>query len=267
MLREAHMNRRPLIAANWKMNLGRIEDALALVRSIRSPLSHLNDVEVVVCPPFTVLASLADVLRPSPIGLGAQNLHWESAGAHTGEISAPMLAGLCDYVIVGHSERRMAGSSDESNEAVARKVPAALNAGLQPIVCVGEDLEQNENGDTDRVVGHQVMAALGCLTDDCATRCIVAYEPIWAIGSGRAATPAEANRVMGLSIRCRLNDHFGAEVAGSVRLLYGGSVTADNIADFMVMPEIDGALVGGASLDARGFVELVRNAALGVHNS
>lgn len=262
MLREAHMNRRPLIAANWKMNLGRIEDALALVRCIRSPLSHLNDVEVVVCPPFTLLASLADVLRPSPIGLGAQNLHWELAGAHTGEISAPMLAGLCDYVIVGHSERRMAGSSDESNEAVARKVPAALNAGLKPIVCVGEDLEQNESGDTDRVVGHQVMAALGGLTDDCATRCIVAYEPIWAIGSGRAATPAEANRVMGLSIRSRLEDRFGAEVAGSVRLLYGGSVTADNIADFMVMPDIDGALVGGASLDATGFVRLVRNARL-----
>ena len=262
MLRNAHMNRRPLIAANWKMNLGRIEDALTFVRSIRPPLSHLDDVEVVVCPPFTVLAALADVLRPSPIGLGAQNLHWEPAGAHTGEVSASMLAGLCDYVIVGHSERRTTGSSDESDEAVKHKVHAALNAGLKPIVCVGENLEQNENGDTDRVVGRQVMAAIGDLPEDYAAQCIVAYEPIWAIGSGRAATPAEANRVMGLSIRSRLNDHFGAEVAGTVRLLYGGSVTAANIGEFMVMPDIDGALVGGASLEADGFVKLVHNAAL-----
>lgn len=262
MLSKPHMNRRPLIAANWKMNLGRPDEALALVRAIRPALSHITDVDVVVCPPFTVLAALSEVLRPSHLGLGAQNLHWESSGAHTGEVSAAMLAELCQYVIVGHSERRATGSSAETDDAFHRKVRAALEAGLHPIVCVGENLEQNESGATDRVVSRQVMAALGDLPADGVGRCIVAYEPVWAIGSGRAATPAEANRVMGLSIRSRLENQFGAEISRAVRILYGGSVTAANIADFMVMPDIDGALVGGASLEADGFVELVRNAKL-----
>jgi len=254
------MKRRRLIAANWKMNLGTIAEARALVRTIRPALSHTAGVDVVLCPPFTVLAALAEVLGPSPIALGAQNMHWEDAGAHTGEVSPKMLSALCEYVILAHSERRAAGSVDDGDEAISRKVHAALTADLVPIICVGEDLEQKQSGDTDRFVRTQVIAALGDLSPECAARCVIAYEPIWAIGSGRAATPGEANRIMGLTIRGRLAEVFGEQTAESVRVLYGGSVTAGNIGEFMVMPEIDGALVGGASLD-RGFVDLVRNAA------
>jgi triosephosphate isomerase len=254
------MKRRPLIAANWKMHLGRVEEALGFVRSIRPPLSHLDNVNVVLCAPFTVLAELSEILGRSAIEVGAQDVHWEEGGAHTGEISARMLAGLCRYVIVGHSERRATGSAADGDDAVNRKVRAALSADLTPMICVGESLEHHERGDTDSVVGGQVAAAFAGLDGHAARRCVIAYEPIWAIGSGRAATPAEANSVMGLSIRGRLARQFGEHTAGSVRMLYGGSVTAENIANFMTMPHIDGALVGGASLDAKGFVELVRNA-------
>jgi triosephosphate isomerase len=178
-----------------------------------------------------------------------------------------MLAPLCQYVILGHSERRATGSTQETDEAIRVKVLAALGAGLHPIVCVGENLQERERGETDEVVGRQIAAVFTGLPGHLAVRCIVAYEPVWAIGSGRAATPADANRVMGLSIRLRLEQLFGTDASEAIRVLYGGSVTAANIADLMVMPDIDGALVGGASLDARGFVELVRNAALGVLNS
>lgn len=252
--------RRPLIAANWKMNLGSCAEALDLVRKIRHPLSRVTGIDVVLCPPFTVLAGLAEVLRPSSIALGAQNMHWEDRGAHTGEISPLMLSALCEYVIIGHSERRATGSADDDDSAVNRKVRAALAADLTPILCVGEDLEQNEHDETDTVVGAQVRAALDGLAPDQTRRCLVAYEPIWAIGSGRSASPAVANRAIGLTIRGALAGCFGESVAEDVRVLYGGSVTADNIAGFMTMPEIDGALVGGASLD-ENFVELVRNAA------
>ncbi len=254
------MRRRSFLAANWKMHLGRPDEARALVRAMRSALSHTANVDVVLFPPFTVIAQLAEVLGPSPIALGAQNMHWEDGGAHTGEISARMLKGLCEYVIVGHSERRATGSADETDAAVNRKVHAALSAELTPVVCVGEKLEQNQSGDTHRVVGDQVAAALGDLQTESAAGCVIAYEPLWAIGSGRAATPPAANRVMGLTIRGRLAELHGTAVAESVRVLYGGSVTAANIAQFMAMPDIDGALVGGASLDAKGFIQLVRNA-------
>ena len=260
------VRRRRLIAANWKMNLGRFDEALGFVRFVRSRLSHLEQIEVVLCPPFTVLAALAEVLRPSPITLGAQNMHWSEAGAHTGEISPGMLGGLCDYVIVGHSERRTTASAGESDAAVNRKVHAPFDADFTPTVCVGENLEQNESGETDRVVGDQVEAALGDLPAECVARSVVAYEPIWAIGSGRAATPSAANSIMALTIRGRAADIFGQETADSLRVLYGGSVTASNIAEFMAMPDIDGALVGGASLDADGFVDLVRNATGGVQS-
>ncbi len=246
------------------MHLGRLDEALAFVRSIRPALSHVAGADIVLCPPFTVLAALAEVLRSSPIALGAQNMHWDEAGAHTGEISPGMLSGLCDSVILGHSERRVSGSAGESDAAVNRKVHAALAADLTPIVCVGEDLEQNGSGDTHRVVGDQVEAALGDLPAEGAARIVLAYEPIWAIGSGRAATPPAANSIMELTIRGRLSDLFGHATAESVRVLYGGSVTPSNIAEFMSMPAIDGALVGGASLDAKGFVDLVRNAIGGV---
>jgi triosephosphate isomerase len=262
--------RRPIIAGNWKMHIGRVEEALTFVRRIRYPLNQIEGVDRVLCPPFTVLASVAEILHPTGIGLGAQTMHWEDQGAYTGEISPSMLAGLCQYVILGHSERRTgrvaipdpdADSSAESDAAVNRKVRAALAHDLTPIICVGENLAQNEAGQTHAFVGGQVKAALTGLITDQAKRCVIAYEPLWAIGTGRAATPADANRVIGLTIRGTIAEMFGEAAAQAVRVQYGGSVNAGNITAFMTMPEVDGALVGGASLRS-DFVELVRRAAM-----
>ncbi len=252
--------RRPLIAANWKMNLGRVDEALALVRQLRPPLTAVSSVDVAICPPFTVIPALAEVLGNSPIGLGAQTMHWAESGAHTGDVSPAMLTGLCDYVIVGHSERRASAGATATDEAVNQKVLGALEHDLVPIVCVGESATQREAGETHSVVGGQVRAALQGLEAPAAARCVFAYEPIWAIGSGQAATPAEANRTIGLTVRGAIASTFDETVAGKVRVLYGGSVNPENIADFMAMPEIDGALVGGASLTP-DFADLVRNAA------
>ena len=250
--------RHPIIAGNWKMHLGRVDEARAFVRRIRYGLNQIEGVERVLCPPFTVLASVAEVLRPTRIRLGAQTMHWEDQGAHTGEISPAMLAGLCQYVILGHSERRAA--NDERDDSVNRKVRAALAHDLTPIVCVGENLVQNEAGQTHEFVGGQVRTALAGLSAEQAGRCVIAYEPLWAIGAGKAATPADANRVIGLTIRGAIAETFGEATAQSVRVQYGGSVNVENIAAFMRMPEVDGALVGGASLKP-DFVELVRRAA------
>lgn len=252
--------RRPLIAANWKMNLGRVDEALALVRQLRPSLTAVSSMDVAICPPFTVIPALAEVLGNSSIGLGAQTMHWSESGAHTGAVSPAMLTGLCDYVIVGHSERRASAGATATDEAVNRKVLAALEHDLVPIVCVGESATQHEAGETHSFVGGQVCAALKGLEGPAAARCVFAYEPIWAIGSGQAATPAEANRTIGLTVRGAIASTFDETVAGTVRVLYGGSVNPDNIADFMAMPEIDGALVGGASLTP-DFADLVRNAA------
>ena len=254
---------RPILAANWKMNLGRPDEALAFVRRIRHPLDEIEGVEKVVCPPFTALVAVAEALSRTSIRTGAQNVHWEAGGAHTGEIAPGMLAGLCRFVIVGHSERRATGGAHESDRAVALKVRAALAHGLVPIVCVGESLGQREKGETHAFLAGQVAAAFSGLKPEEASRCVVAYEPLWAIGTGRAATPVEANRTIALSVRGALADAFGESVAQAVRVQYGGSVTVDNIADFMAMPEIDGALVGGASLKP-DYVELVRRAARGL---
>jgi triosephosphate isomerase len=252
--------RRALIAANWKMHLGRRDDALRFVRRIRHSIGQIEGAEVVLCPPFTVLPELGEVLRRSAIALGAQNMHWSESGAFTGEIGPSMLSGLCRYVILGHSERRATGSADESDEAINRKVHSALGAGLVPIVCLGETRTQREDGETDAVLRRQVSAALAGLDGAEVGHCVLAYEPIWAIGSGRPATPVEANRTISLSLRGFLAHRFGEAVAREPRVLYGGSVDAGNIEAFMGMPEIDGALVGGASLDP-GFVALVRRAA------
>jgi len=251
--------RQPIIAGNWKMHLGRVDEAIAFVRRIRHPLNEIEGIERVLCPPFSVLAAVAEVLLPTNISLGAQTMHWEERGAHTGEISPSMLEGLCKYVILGHSERRATESMAESDTAINRKVHSAMSHGLKPIICVGENLQQNEAGETHAFVGNQVRAALEGLTAEQAKKCVIAYEPIWAIGTGKAATPADVNRTIGLTVRGAIVELLGEEVAQAVRVQYGGSVNVENIATFMAMPEVDGALVGGASLKP-DFVELVRRA-------
>jgi triosephosphate isomerase len=257
-MKEKNM-RTPIVAGNWKMNLGSIGEAVQFVRKIRLPLSELEGIDVVLCPPFTVLAQLSEILTASKISLGAQTMHWESGGAHTGEISGKMIADLCQYVILGHSERRASCPEHESDGAIRKRIGAAYAFGITPIVCVGENSEQFKAGKTDEVVGRQVSMAIEGLEPAQAEKLVIAYEPIWAIGTGEAATPADANRVIGLSIRKVIADQFGEDLAQTVRIQYGGSVNEDNIKDFMAMPDIDGALVGGASIKP-GFVDLVRNA-------
>ena len=236
-----------------------IDEAVKLARELRRPLGRIDNVESAVCPPFMALSAVSDVLGKTGIKVGAQNMHWETQGAFTGEVSPAMLKGLCQYVIIGHSERRQ--YSGETDEDVNRKVHAALQHSLMPIVCVGESLEHNEAGQTDAFVGGQVRAALKGISGEQARGIVVAYEPIWAIGSGKAATPADANRTIGLTVRGMLADLFGEEVAQTIRIQYGGSVKPDNIVAYMSQPDIDGALVGGASLKTDDFAALVKGAA------
>jgi triosephosphate isomerase len=250
------VKRIPCMAANWKMNKTSAE-AVEFVRQILPVLKDLGGVERVICPPATALPALAPVLKGSGIGLGAQNMHWEAKGAFTGELSAAMVKEWCGYVIIGHSERR--GLFGETDEMVAKKIKAALAAGLIPIICVGETLSENESGQTDSVVCRQMNMAFAGLNAEQAAKTIVAYEPIWAIGTGRAAHGPDANRVIAGSIRSVLGTLFGPNTAAGVRVLYGGSVTPDNIAEFLSEPDIDGGLVGGASLKPE-YVEIVRAA-------
>jgi triosephosphate isomerase len=247
--------RTPIVAANWKMHKT-VSEAVDLTRAVRKALTDVAGIEVVVCPPFTALASVRDAIGPARIGLGAQNMYFEEQGAFTGEISPLMLAGLCQYVILGHSERRQ--FFGETDEGVNKKARAALSHDLTPIVCVGENLEQNRAGQTAAVVGSQVRAAFQGIGRQDAPRVVVAYEPIWAIGTGLAAEPAEVNRIIGLSIRGVVAELYGEQIAQAVRVQYGGSVKPDNMADFARQPEIDGALVGGASLKADGFAAIVK---------
>ena len=251
--------RTPLIAGNWKMNLGSVEEAISFVRAIRHPLNDIKGVECVLCPPYTVLHAISEIILPLNIGLGAQNMHWEDKGAHTGEISPSMISGLCQYVILGHSERRAASSLEDTDEAINRKIHAALSNNLKPILCVGENLAQNEAGETHSFVDRQIRSGLQGITKEQATLCVIAYEPIWAIGTGKAALPNDVNRIIGMTIRGALTELFGEDTAQAMRVQYGGSVNAENIQSFMVMPEVDGALVGGASLKT-SFVDLVRGA-------
>ena len=247
--------RLPILAGNWKMNKT-ADEAIALVRELRRLVLDVEGAEVVVCPGFVALASVADALRGTKIKVGAQDMYWEEKGAYTGEVSPLMLKGVCDYVIVGHSERRQ--FFDETDGSVNRKVKAALAHGLTPIMAVGENLPQNEAGQTAEVVGSQTRRGLEGVTAEQARRIVVAYEPIWAIGTGKAATGAGANAVVAVSIRGALAELYGEDVAQSIRVQYGGSVTPANIAEFMVMPDLDGALVGGASLKADDFAEIVK---------
>ncbi|HLW00740.1 MAG TPA: triose-phosphate isomerase [Ktedonobacterales bacterium] len=243
----------PIIAGNWKMNYGPTE-AEEFVAGILPGLHELHAVERVLCPPAISLTTVFGAIVGSEVKLGAQNMYYEPKGAYTGEISPTMLQGLCEYVILGHSERRT--YFGETDDLVNKKVQAALTYNLKPIVCVGERLEQREAGETEQLIRAQVQGSLGGLPAERVAEIVVAYEPIWAIGTGRAATAQDAVTVIRL-IRAELSDLYGAEAAEAVRVQYGGSVTAANISEFVAQPDIDGALVGGASLKPE-FVEIVR---------
>ena len=243
-----------LIAGNWKMNTD-LAEAVRLASEVgRAVDGSTESVAVAICPPFISLEAAAEVIRETPVRLGAQNMHAEESGAFTGEISAPMLASVgCHYVILGHSERRqLFGETDES---VNRKVKAALQHGLVPILCVGETLEQREAGDEERVVGEQLRAALDGVQIDDASDLVVAYEPVWAIGTGKTASPEQA-QAMHRFVRERLADAAG-DTGRAVEILYGGSVKPDNAAELFAQPDIDGGLIGGASLDAESFAAIV----------
>lgn len=247
--------RTPIIAGNWKMNTV-VEDAKALVQELKPLVSDVTDVEIVVCPPFVSLTSVAEVIKGSNIGLGAQNLYWEKSGAFTAEVSAPMLKSTgCTYVIIGHSERR--AYFHETDETVNKRIFAALDEGLKPIVCVGETLEERESGQTFDVIKRQITAGLANLSTKHMKTVVIAYEPVWAIGTGKTATPEQAQEVHAF-IRKLLAEMFGDMTAEETRIQYGGSVKPNNVTALMSQADIDGALVGGASLKADSFAQIVK---------
>ena len=246
--------RRPIIAGNWKMNLT-VAEALTLATEVRNLCSRARDVEVVLGPPATALWALGQRLADSPIGLAAQNCHAAASGAYTGELSVPQLAEVgCRYVILGHSERRHIFG--ETDAGVGEKARAVFDHGLRPIVCVGETLAERDAGATVAVVLRQLDAGLAQLEPGEAAEAVLAYEPVWAIGTGRTASPAQAQEVHA-AIRARLTESLGGEIAARIRIQYGGSVKPANVDDLMAQPDIDGALVGGASLKAESFARIV----------
>jgi triosephosphate isomerase len=246
--------RKPILAGNWKMNKTSCE-AVAMVKELAGLVANVKDREVVICAPFTALAALKEAVKGTNIEIGAQNMHWEVNGAFTGEISADMLKDAgCKYVIIGHSERRQYFA--ETDETVNKKVKAALANGFVPIMCVGETLEERESGVMEKVVGTQVKAGLQGLSAAEVAGLVIAYEPIWAIGTGKTASSDDANAVCAF-IRKTVTEVFGSEAAEKVRIQYGGSVKANNAAELMGKSDIDGALVGGASLKAADFSGIV----------
>lgn len=249
--------RKPMVAGNWKMNKT-LYETRGLIREMFPSLRLVKDVDVVLCPPFVGLGVAQREVDDSPVKVGAQNMHWEASGAFTGEISPKMLKELCDYVILGHSERRaMFGETDET---VNKKVHAALEIGLKPIICVGETLEENQSGLTGAVVDRMVREGLRGVSEDQASEIVIAYEPVWAIGTGLAATPEGANAVHQDVIRPILRELFGDIIGGGIRILYGGSVNAKNAVELFSQPEIDGGLIGGASLKPDDFIAIVKAA-------
>ncbi|HVL65707.1 MAG TPA: triose-phosphate isomerase [Vicinamibacterales bacterium] len=246
--------RTPFIAANWKM-FKTVHEAVVFIKEFRSIVKDVADVEIVVAPPFTAIHAAAEAARNHPIGIAAQDVHWEREGAFTGEVSVGMVkeAGA-DYVIIGHSERRrLFGDTDET---VNRKLLATLAAQLTPIVCIGETLEEREAGQTLDVLDRQIKRGLDGLTGDQVAALVIAYEPVWAIGTGRNATPQQAGEAHA-HIRSRLRQWFGGPAADHCHVIYGGSVKPDNIHELVMLPDVDGALVGGASLDIRAFSDIV----------
>ncbi len=242
-----------VIAGNWKMHTT-LDEAVELVSEMRYGLDEIEGVEKIICPPFISLAKTRELLSGSTIKLGAQDVFYEDKGAFTGEISAPMLSNLCQYVIIGHSERR--AYFHETDTDVNRKIKAAMRHGLKPILCVGENLSQNEAGATEAVIREEMVGGLEGIASP---NLLIAYEPIWAIGTGRAATAVHAQKVMAF-IRRLFAEISTQESANELPLLYGGSVTAENIGEFLTQPDIDGALVGGASLKPAQFLSIVKQA-------
>jgi triosephosphate isomerase len=248
------MTRTPFIAANWKM-FKTVHEAVVFIKELRGIVNHVGDVEIVIAPPFTALHAMAEASRNSAIGLAGQNVHWEREGAFTGEISAGMLKDAgAEYVIIGHSERRRLFG--ETDETVNRKLVASLGAELTPIVCIGETLEERERNETLAVLDRQIKVGLDGLTGVQLAGLVIAYEPVWAIGTGRNATPQQAGEAHA-HIRGRLRQWFGGDAADQCHVIYGGSVKPDNIHELITLPDVDGALVGGASLAVRGFWDIV----------
>jgi triosephosphate isomerase len=247
--------RKKLIAGNWKL-AKTINESVSMVKELMALVPDVKDKDILICPVFTSLKSVCDALKGSNINVGAQDLYWEDKGAFTGEISAPMIKDAgCTHVLVGHSERRQ--FFGETNETVGKKTLAALKHGLTPIVCIGEKLEERESGRTFSVNEKQIREGLGCLSREQVAKIVLAYEPVWAIGTGKVATPAQAEEVH-IYVRKTIVSMFGQDVADAMRILYGGSVKPDNAAELMSQANIDGALVGGASLEAASFAKIVK---------
>jgi triosephosphate isomerase len=250
--------RKACVAGNWKMNKS-VQEAVSLVKDLVPGLDQVENVDSVICPPFTALAKVSDLIKDSKIELGAQNLYWEEKGAYTGEISPGMVAEIAEHVILGHSERR--AYFHDTDETINKKVLAALEAGLKPILCVGETLEENEAGKTGEVVKRQILGALKDVSLDGFGQMMIAYEPVWAIGTGKAATADGANQVIKEFIRDEVAALYTRDAADKVRILYGGSVKPENAREYFQQPDIDGALVGGASLKADAFIQITEAAA------
>ncbi|MDR2427862.1 MAG: triose-phosphate isomerase [Endomicrobium sp.] len=246
--------RKPLMAGNWKMNKT-VAEAVSVVKALKSSIADVTDVEVLICPTFTVLYAVNNEVKGSNINIGAQNLFWEPKGAFTGEISPTMVKGTgCSYVLIGHSERRQ--YFNETDETVNKKTKAALVAGLIPVICIGETLKEREQNITFKVIEKQIKEGLAGLTPQQAETIVIAYEPVWAIGTGKTATPDQAQEVHAFT-RNVYSQMYG-DASQKVRILYGGSVNPTNVSDLMKQPDIDGGLVGGASLEAESFTKLVK---------
>ena len=249
--------RKPLIAGNFKM-FKTVTETVSYVNDLRVLIRDINNVDIAIAPPFTSLAAAVDAARGSAIAVGAQNMHWEREGAFTGEVSAAMIRGTgATYVIIGHSERRTLFG--DTNESVNKKTHAALTAGLIPIVCIGETLDQRDRNETMAVLDKQIKESLDRVTGEQLAGLVLAYEPVWAIGTGRNATPAQAGEAH-FHIRGRLKQWFGLDASEKCRVLYGGSVKPDNIAKLIAEPDVDGALVGGASLDPKSLFAIIQGA-------
>ena len=249
--------RTPIIAGNWKLNKT-VSEAVALTTTLKALVAESVGVEIIVAPPFTALSEVSSTIADSNIRLAAQDVYWEDSGAFTGEISPRMLKDVgCDYVIIGHSERRQ--YFGETNENVNRKVKAALASDLKPILCVGEQLEEREAGNTEQIIESHITGGIAALSEADLLSSVIAYEPVWAIGTGKTATPAQAQEVHNF-IRGLLAKAYSEATASQVCIQYGGSVKPENAAELMAQPDVDGALVGGASLDAESFAQIVKQA-------